>query len=267
MTLPTSVEELCALTRRAGDRTLEWWRHNPEVTDKPDDSPVTAADLAAHHMIVAGLHALTPDIPVLSEEDTDAPLAERMSWQRFWLVDPLDGTKEFIAGTDEFTVNIALIDNGQVVLGIVGAPARNTLYWGGKDLGAWRQLGNEPAEPIHCRPAATPLVVVASRRHSSPEQEAMLSRIQTLQQIEQVSVGSSLKFCLVAEGQADLYPRLAPTSQWDTAAAQAVVEGAGGQVIGLDGRRFAYPTRESWLNGHFVAMGDVPSELLTQVLG
>ncbi|WP_150304593.1 3'(2'),5'-bisphosphate nucleotidase CysQ [Pseudomonas saliphila] len=267
MSLPVSFDALCQLTRRAGDRTLEWWRQNPEVTDKSDDSPVTAADLAAHHLIVAGLHALTPDIPVLSEEDADAPLADRLNWARFWLVDPLDGTKEFIAGTDEFTVNIALIENGQVVLGVVGVPARNTLYWGGQGLGAWRQQGNEAAEPIQCRAAATPLVVVASRRHTSPAQEAMLSRIRTLQQIEQVSVGSSLKFCLVAEGQADLYPRLAPTSQWDTAAAQAVVEGAGGRVIGLDGERFAYPTRESWLNGHFVAMGDVAPELLAQVLG
>ena len=267
MSRPENLEQLCDLARRAGERTLEWWRQDPEVTDKPDDSPVTAADLAAHHMILSGLQALTPEIPVLSEEDADVPLAERLNWTRFWLVDPLDGTKEFIAGTDEFTVNIALIENGQVVLGVVGAPARNALYWGGLGLGAWRQRGNEAAEPITCRPAAAPVTVVASRRHSSPEQEAMLSRIRTLQQIEQVSVGSSLKFCLVAEGQADLYPRLAPTSQWDTAAAQAVVEGAGGRVIGLDGQRFAYPTRESWLNGHFVAMGDVSPELLAQVLG
>ncbi|WP_373186297.1 3'(2'),5'-bisphosphate nucleotidase CysQ [Halopseudomonas sp.] len=262
MTLPCDTEALLQLTARAGSETLKWWRQEPEVTAKIDASPVTAADLAAHHMILAGLRELTPDIPVLSEEDADVALSQRQHWQRFWLVDPLDGTKEFIAGTDEFTVNIALVEQGQVRFGAVGIPARNNLYWGGKSLGAWRRSAGGTAEAIHCRKASERLTVVASRRHTSPEQEALLARLQSLQEIELVNIGSSLKFCLLAEGNADLYPRFAPTSQWDTAAAQAVLEGAGGQVLGLDGMRFDYPQRETWLNPHFVAAGRLSPELL-----
>ena len=143
--LPFDTVALLELTDRAGKETLKWWRKEPEVTAKPDDSPVTAADLAAHHMILAGLRELTPDIPVLSEEDADVPMNERERWQRFWLVDPLDGTKEFIAGTDEFTVNIALVEQGQIRFGVVGVPARDKLYWGGLELGAWRRADAEPA--------------------------------------------------------------------------------------------------------------------------
>lgn len=262
MMLPFNTEALLQLTERAGAETLKWWRQEPEVIDKADASPVTAADLAAHHLILSGLREMTPDIPVLSEEDAEVALSQRQNWERFWLVDPLDGTKEFIAGTDEFTVNIALVEHGQVRFGVVGIPARNSLYWGGQAVGAWRRNGNAPAEAIHCREARTQLTVVASRRHTSPEQEALLARLQTLQEIELVNIGSSLKFCLLAEGNADLYPRFAPTSQWDTAAAQAVLEGAGGQVLGLDGLRFGYPQRETWLNPYFVAAGQLSPQLL-----
>jgi len=223
------------------------------VTDKADASPVTAADIAAHKLIVRGLQQLTPDIPVLSEEDAEMPFAQRQHWQRFWLVDPLDGTKEFIAGTDEFTVNIALIEHGQVRFGVVGVPARDSLFWG---------LGQQAAQPIQCRPQGSPMIVVASRRHTSPEQEALLTRLAAHGGIERVNIGSSLKFCLIAEGNADLYPRYAPTSQWDTGAAQAVLEGAGGQVLGLDGQRFDYPQRSTWLNPHFIALGQVEPTLL-----
>jgi len=262
MMLPIDTEALLALAIRAGALTLKWWRQTPEVIAKADASPVTAADLAAHHMILAGLNELTPDIPVLSEEDAEIPLANRQNWQRFWLVDPLDGTKEFIDGTEEFTVNIALIEQGQVSFGVVAVPARDAIYWGGQALGAWRRIGNGQASPIQCRKADHRLTVVASRRHTSPEQEALLSRLKSVQDIELVNIGSSLKFCLLAEGNADLYPRFAPTSQWDTAAAQAILEGAGGQVLGLTGERFNYPQRESWLNPHFVAAGQLSPELL-----
>ncbi|HDZ56483.1 MAG TPA: 3'(2'),5'-bisphosphate nucleotidase [Pseudomonas xinjiangensis] len=267
MNLPIPFAELCQITRQAGEKTLAWWKQPLEVIDKPDHSPVTAADLAAHVLITEALQALTPGIPVLSEEAADVPLSERLNWQRFWLVDPLDGTKEFIAGTDEFTVNIALIEDGEVVLGVVGVPAKNVVYWGGRGLGAWRQRGNDPAQPILARDAGTPLTVVASRRHTSPEQEAMMARLEATQPVNRVNVGSSLKFCLVAEGAADLYPRFGPTSQWDTAAAQAVVEGAGGLVIGLDGQRFSYPPRETWLNPFFIALGNMPPALLAELLG
>ena len=267
MSLPVSFEALAELTRRAGGRTLDWWNQPLRVMDKPDSSPVTAADLAAHHMILDGLQTLTPDIPVLSEEAADVPLEPRLGWKRFWLVDPLDGTKEFIAGTDEFTVNIALIEAGQVVAGIVGVPAKDTLYWGGAGLGAWKQSGAANPCAISVRQGETPLTVVGSRRHSSPDQQTFMNRLQTLESSRLVSIGSSLKFCLIAEGQADLYPRLGPTSQWDTAAAQAVVEGAGGQVVGLDGQRFNYPSRESWLNPYFVAAGAIEPARLRRLLG
>lgn len=266
MSLPIPFDRLCELARAAGKTTLNWWNKPLEVMAKTDDSPVTAADLAAHRLIVDGLHALTPDIPVLSEEDADVPLATRTGWSRFWLVDPLDGTKEFISGTDEFTVNIALIEDGQVTLGVVGIPARDEMFWGGRGLGAWRQVGEGDALPIQARHASDPLVVVASRRHSTPEQHALLERLGALRRIDTISVGSSLKFCQIAAGEADLYPRFGPTSQWDTAAAQAVVEGAGGQVLDMQGQRFAYPTRDTWLNPYFVALGVLDRPTLELVL-
>lgn len=265
MTLPFSVEQLCQLAREAGQAAMPWWRKDPEIVTKADDSPVTAADLAANQHIMDGLRALTPEIPILSEEAADVPYAERRYWTRFWLVDPLDGTREFIAGSDEFTVNIALIENDQVRFGVVGVPARDAIYWGGAGLGSWCQGGNQPPQPIHCRAPASPLRVVASRRHTSADQEALLQRLQDTHQVALTGVGSSLKFCVLAEGTADLYPRFAPTSQWDTAAAQAVLEGAGGQVLGLDGQRFHYPQRNDWLNPYFIATG-MPDQSLRRLL-
>lgn len=266
MTAPASFDALCALVHAAGEATLSWWNKPLKVTAKSDDSPVTGADLAAHQLIVQGLRDLTPDIPVLSEEAADVPLDERQHWDRFWLVDPLDGTKEFINASDEFTVNIALIENAQVKLGIVGVPARSQLFWGGQDLGAWQQTADQAPQPIRVRHAGQTLTVVASRRHSSPEQDALLEKLASRCAIDLVNVGSSLKFCQIASGQADLYPRFAPTSQWDTAAAQAVLEGAGGRVIGLDGQRFGYPTRESWLNPYFIALGELDQTVVALIL-
>ncbi len=220
-----------ALALQAGEAILPFWRAGVEVTAKSDDSPVTAADLAAHHLIVAGLTALEPSIPVLSEEDADIPQSVRAGWQRWWLVDPLDGTKEFISGSEEFTVNIALIENGRVVFGVVTMPTNGRFYVGGAGFGAWR--GDEGGTPtaIQVRDVPAPgeaFTVVASRRHSSPEQERLLAGLSaSLGELQLANIGSSLKFCLLAEGAADCYPRLAPTSQWDTAAAQGVLEGAG----------------------------------------
>ena len=228
------------------------------VTNKADDSPVTAADLAAHRVIADGLLALAPQIPVLSEEDCNIPLAERLGWSRWWLVDPLDGTKEFIAGSEEFTVNIALVENGEVVFGVVAMPTNGRCYFGGRSFGAWRCEGAAEAQPVQVRnapPADGRFTVVASRRHSSPQQEALLACLSAaVGELELANIGSSLKFCLLAEGSADCYPRLAPTSQWDTAAAQGVLEGAGGEVIEVDGQPFRYPARESLLNPFFLAL-------------
>ena len=246
------------LALQAGKVILPFWRSGVEVTAKSDDSPVTAADLAAHHVIVAGLTALDPSIPVLSEEDADIPQAVRAGWQRWWLVDPLDGTKEFINGSEEFTVNIALIENGHVVFGVVSMPTSGRFYVGGTGLGAWR--GDKGATPVAIQVRDVPapgeaFTVVASRRHSSPEQERLLAGLSaSLGELQLANIGSSLKFCLLAEGAADCYPRLAPTSQWDTAAAQGVLEGAGGEVLDLSGEAFCYPARESLLNTYFLAL-------------
>ncbi|MGB5825076.1 MAG: inositol monophosphatase family protein, partial [Pseudomonas mandelii] len=197
-------------------------------------------------------------IPVLSEEDANIPQSVRAGWQRWWLVDPLDGTKEFISGSEEFTVNIALIEQGRVVFGVVSMPTNGRFYVGGAGLGAWRGDQGAEALPIQVRevPAAgEAFTVVASRRHSSPEQERLLAGLSaSLGELQLANIGSSLKFCLLAEGAADCYPRLAPTSQWDTAAAQGVLEGAGGEVLDLSGKPFCYPARESLLNEFFLAL-------------
>lgn len=245
------------LAHRAGEAILPFWRADVAVTAKADDSPITAADLAAHHVLLDGLTALDSSIPVLSEEDANIAQSVREGWTRWWLVDPLDGTKEFIAGSEEFTVNIALIEQGRVVFGVVSMPTSGRCYYGGAGLGAWR-ADADVIVPISVRntpPAGEALTVVASRRHSSPEQERLLAGLsEHLGALQLTSVGSSLKFCLLAEGAADCYPRLAPTSQWDTAAAQGVLEGAGGAVLQLNGEPFEYPARESLLNASFLAL-------------
>lgn len=246
------------LALQAGDAILPFWRADVAVTTKTDDSPVTAADLAAHHLILSGLTALDPSIPVLSEEDANIPRSVRSGWQRWWLVDPLDGTKEFISGSEEFTVNIALIEQGRVVFGVVSMPTNGRCYFGGAGLGAWRADNGQAPIAIHVRDTLSEgdaFTVVASRRHSSPEQEHLLAGLgETLGELQLANIGSSLKFCLLAEGAADCYPRLAPTSQWDTAAAQGVLEGAGGEVLDLSGAPFRYPARESLLNEFFLAL-------------
>lgn len=250
------IEQVVALAREAGKAILPFWRSGVVVTAKADDSPVTAADLAAHHILLNGLTALDPSIPVLSEEAADIPLSERAQWQRWWVVDPLDGTKEFISGSEEFTVNVALVEQGRVVFGVVGMPTTGRYFYGGAGIGAWRCEADGQPEAVQVRTAPSEaFTVVASRRHSSPEQEQLLAGL-TAQfgDLQLASVGSSLKFCLLAEGSADFYPRLAPTSQWDTAAAQGVLEGAGGEVLDIRGEVLTYEARESFLNPFFLAL-------------
>ncbi len=250
--IPAVIE----LVRQAGAATLPYWRADVTVNEKADASPVTAADMAAHHILNDGLLTLVPDIPVLSEEAADIAISERGQWSRWWLVDPLDGTKEFIAGTEEFTVNVALIEQGRVVFGVVGIPATGQCYYGGAGLGAWRADAAGVSEMISVRLAPQEaFTLVASRRHSSPAQEALLAGLsERFGDLQLASVGSSLKFCQLAEGNADCYPRLAPTSQWDTAAAQGVLEGAGGEVLTLKGEALTYEARESLLNPYFLAL-------------
>lgn len=254
------VQTLIDLVNAAGKAILPFWRSDIAVEQKADASPVTAADLAAHQALVDGLALLTPDIPILSEEDCNIELGERAGWTRWWLIDPLDGTKEFIHGSEEFTVNLALIDRGSVVLGFVGLPVSGRCYYGGLGQGAWCVDASGRTQPIQVRTVQTDdLVVVASKRHSSPAQEHLLSSLrERYGNVSLTSVGSSLKFCLLADGQADAYPRLAPTSQWDTAAAQGVLEGAGGVVLDLTGERLSYEARASYLNPSFLALANDP---------
>jgi 3'(2'), 5'-bisphosphate nucleotidase len=248
------LEQLVDISRRAGVAILKWYDGDMGITHKADDSPLTKADLASHELINAELTKRWPEIPVLSEESADIPWLSRQKWQQYWLVDPLDGTKEFINHNGEFTVNIALIRAHHPVMGIVHVPVTDISYFGGRDAGAWRQQGVATATAIEVRrTAADPAVIVGSRSHANPE---LASQLNQLGPHELISMGSSLKFCRVAEGLADFYPRLGPTSEWDTAAAQAVVEAAGGQVVKINGVPLEYNSKEIYLNPHFFVFGD-----------
>ena len=250
------INPVLELVREAGLATLPYWQADVAVEIKADESPVTTADIVAHNILAAGLAALDANIPVLSEEDCDIALAERLQWTRWWLVDPLDGTKEFISGSAEYTVNVALIERGEVLFGVVGVPVTGSIYYGGAEFGAYCREADGKERCLQMRTAPlNELVVVASKRHSSSEQEALIEALAAdFPMLRLVNVGSSLKFCHMAEGAADLYPRLAPTSQWDTAAAQGVLEGAGGQVLNLQGQPLTYTAQHSYLNPFFVAL-------------
>ena len=254
------LEQLVGISRRAGLKILDWYEGDMGITLKSDDSPLTRADLASHDLINAELSSRWPDVPVLSEESADIPWETRQSWQQYWLVDPLDGTKEFINHNGEFTVNIALIRDHQPIMGIVHVPVTDTSYFGARDLGAWCQQGTGQATAIRVRlPAAQPAVIVGSRSHANPE---LASQLHSLGPHELTSMGSSLKFCRIAEGLADFYPRLGPTCEWDTAAAQAVVEAAGGRVVKIDGSALDYNRKEVYLNPHFFVFGDTSKDWL-----
>ena len=257
MMLPTDLRDgVLRIATDAAQAILAVYAHDFAVQRKDDHSPVTQADLAAHRVIVAGLQALTPDIPVLSEESgslLDGPA--RHAWTRLWLVDPLDGTREFIKRNGEFTVNIALIDRGVAVWGVIQQPVSGRLWHGDTGQGAFTRDGLDAADaPIHVRvPADAPLRVAASRSHRDAHTQAVL---QAMGDIREDSCGSSLKFCRIAEGRIDVYPRFGPTSEWDTAAGQAILEGAGGLLVDPQGRLFRYNQRDTLLNGDFIALGD-----------
>ena len=226
-----------------------------DVDLKDDGSPLTLADLLAHRLIVEGLAILTPHIPCLSEESAFIDYTTRAAWPYYWLIDPIDGTKEFLAQNGDFTVNIALIHNHQAILGVVYAPALQVCYFAASGLGAFKQFNAQPVESIHvstCRPEQL-VRIAASRRHGDNRFTQLHAQFST---IELVTRGSSLKFCLIAEGLIDLYPRFAPTSEWDTAAAQCIVEQAGGQVTDLSGQPLRYNRSDSLLNPYFIAFAD-----------
>ncbi|MDY6982865.1 MAG: 3'(2'),5'-bisphosphate nucleotidase CysQ [Pseudomonadota bacterium] len=260
MNLQELLESISAIARNAGAAILDvYQRADHGVRFKDDASPLTHADLAAHDIINAALSRLTPQLPVLSEESAGIPWSVRREWTRYWLVDPLDGTKEFINRNGEFTVNIALVEHGVPVLGVVFAPVQNVLYGGAAQIGAWKEQAGqrERIRTVSINEGQGKLRVVASRRHAGEELEAWLARLQQrFPDLELLSMGSSLKICLVAEGRADIYPRLAPTCEWDTAAAQAVLEAAGGLLTDTKFTPYRYNAKEALLNPHFLALGD-----------
>lgn len=252
--------EVIGISREAGAAILEVYDREEEidVITKDNDSPLTEADLAAHRIIVDQLRELTPALPILSEESKAVSWQERQNWQTYWLVDPLDGTKEFISRNGEFTVNIALIDNGRPLLGVVYVPVMDILYYGSPE-GAFKQDNGETEsiQTAKIEENQHTIAVVASRSHKGDELESWLERAaERFPQMELVSMGSSLKICLVAEGRADIYPRLALTSEWDTAAAQAILEAAGGILTDTRFTVYRYNQKEDILNPYFFAIGD-----------
>jgi 3'(2'), 5'-bisphosphate nucleotidase len=247
------IEPVVALAEDAGRAILKVYATDFNVESKDDASPLTQADLASQRVLMAGLEALSPALPIISEESGLAPFEERKRWERYWLIDPLDGTKEFVKRNGEFTVNVALIDDGRPILGVVHVPVTGVTYIGDPDLGAERRSADGSRESISVRPtSADPVRVVGSRSHRSPDTERYLDAIG---ETDMVPMGSSLKFCVVAEGKADIYPRFGPTSEWDTAAAQAVVEYAGGTVLTFDGKPLRYNTKDNILNPYFLVVG------------
>lgn len=232
MLTETDIQTLLGIAREAGERILGFYGKPIPVEAKADDSPLTQADLAAHQSITDALRFHFPDIPIISEESVADAYEDRKAWDRFWLVDPLDGTKEFIKKTGYFTVNIGLIDQGRPAFGVVYAPAHALFYFGGPRMGAYKQVDGGEAQSISTQcadtDAAKPLRIVASRDHAGPEVKALL---EAHPDAETLSIGSSLKFCLVAEGEADVYLRDVPTMEWDTAAAHAIVDAAGGVIL------------------------------------
>lgn len=249
--LAALADDLCTMAVAAGGVILEIYRTDFEVRRKADASPVSEADERAEQLIVEALSARVPGIPIVAEELAAAGRSPDVAGRPFFLVDPLDGTKEFVARRGEFTVNIALVSDGVPVLGVVHVPVTGDTYWS-DGAAAWRRRGDGPAQAIACRePPGDGLVVIASRSHRGPETEAYLAQLKIR---EILAAGSSVKFCRVAEGAADLYPRFGPTCEWDTAAGHAVLAAAGGSVAAVTGGPLAYG-KPGFLNPGFIARG------------
>lgn len=251
------INKIIGICEEAGAAILEVYKQDFEVFSKEDASPLTMADKNANDIIVAGLKKYYPEIPIISEENKQVPYEERKNWSKFWLVDPLDGTKEFIKKNDEFTVNIALIENGAPVAGVVYLPVNKVSYYGIVGEGSYKKLADGsleqlPKNPVHYQDKDE-ILVVASRSHMSDEVVQFIDELKAAgKTVDFVSAGSSLKFCLVAEGTADVYPRLGPTMEWDTGAAHAVALGAGRNVLRADTRQPLTYNKENLLNPWFI---------------
>ncbi len=242
------------IAERAGEEILHVYNTSFEVTHKDDASPLTQADIAAHQIIVQGLSILEPEMPILSEESSAPEFSVRATWPSYWLVDPLDGTREFVKRNGEFTVNIALISGHDPILGVVHAPVDEMTWYASQGNGAWLKKGSGKPQRIQARSPHNDedWIIIRSRSHPSERLQAYLDKVGPHKTI---SMGSSLKTCLIAEGKADFYPRLGPTSEWDTAAAHCVLREAGGDITDTGMNPLKYNTKESLLNPEFFAFG------------
>jgi 3'(2'), 5'-bisphosphate nucleotidase len=243
------LPDVIKVAEEASERVLHIYQSDFKVDYKEDKSPITAADVASHEVLVKGLRNISQDIPVLSEEGKSIPWEERKHWKRFWLIDPIDGTKDFTQRTGEFTVNVALIEDGVPVLGVVTVPAQHEVYWGAQGEGAFKRTRDGKTHRIRVAGARDVKRIVASKNHLNEETRAFIDKVG---EHELVQAGSSLKFCRIAEGRADLYPRLGPTCEWDTGAAHAVLLAAGGRVDTLEGDPLRYG-KEDIYNPFFIA--------------
>ncbi len=250
------VSPVCEIAKQAGAEILKIYKDGFDIEEKDDRSPLTTADLASHNLIISSLEKITPDIPILSEESSSIPFAERQKWTTYWLIDPLDGTREFIKRNGEFTVNIALIHEHSSILGVVYIPVQDVSYFAAKGYGSFKQEQNQNANKIHMhssQPSNKP-VICGSRSHAGKSLQALIEEIG---EHDLISIGSSIKMCLVAEGKADIYPRFGPTSEWDTGAAHCVVQEAGGVIVDTTLETLLYNTKDSLLNPSFIAIGDL----------
>jgi 3'(2'), 5'-bisphosphate nucleotidase len=253
------VNPVCEIAKQAGTEIMKIYAEGFEIEEKKDHSPLTTADLASHTLIIEKLEKLTPNIPILSEESTSIPYTERSSWKNYWLIDPLDGTREFIKRNGEFTVNIALITDHSTSLGVVYIPVQDICYFAAREQGSYKQEQKQAAKKIQSR-ISTPTdkpTICGSRSHAGQSLQALQDKIGNF---DLISMGSSIKMCLVAEGVADIYPRFGPTSEWDTAAAHCVVNEAGGEIVDMNLQTLQYNTKDSLLNPSFIAVGNMNNQ-------
>jgi len=253
----TLIEKLIRISKNAGDAIMDVYETEFDFDIKSNQSPVTKADLLSNKIICSSLKKITPDIPVLSEESLEIKYHERLKWKKYWLIDPLDGTKEFIKKNGDFTTNIALISENRPILGVIHVPVNNETFWGSKDIGAYHLIGDSVSNKKKIsvsKQKKDNLRIVTSKSHPSGELQALLDKIE---KFEIVRVGSSLKFCLIAKGEADCYPRLGPTCEWDTAAGEIIAESAGAIVVDLENNQIKYNNEDSFLNPNFIVSSNI----------
>lgn len=262
------IRKLIKISKDAGQGIMDIYESEFDVNIKSDHSPLTKADILSNKIICQSLKKLSPDVPILSEESSKIPYDQRLKWKQYWLIDPLDGTKEFIKKNGEFTTNIALIYQNRPIFGMIHVPARNEFFWGSKEIGAYHLSGDSYSNKKNIRvskkKAGGELRIVSSRSHPSGDLKTLLDKIEIF---KLKSVGSSLKFCLIAQGKADCYPRLGPTSEWDTGAGQIIAESAGAIVVNLKNKPIQYNKGDGFLNPNFIAASskDLIEELLLAI--